>query len=143
MVIQRIPSLFLLVAAVLLTVFIFAVPVASVPDALDANSLSAVYVTDVTELLVINAIVAALLLVCIFLFKNLKMQIKATLLTILLLVVSMATGAFILSSKMPEGTEVAWAGSAIITVLALIFALAAWSRMRRDQRTLRSLDRLR
>ncbi len=140
MVIQRIQSLFLLVAAVLLTVFIF---VASVPDALDANSLSAVYVTDVTELLVINAIVAALLLVCIFLFKNLKMQIKATLLTILLLVVSMATGAFILSSKMPEGTEVAWAGSAIITVLALIFALAAWSRMRRDQRTLRSLDRLR
>ena len=107
MVIQRIQSLFLLVAAVLLTVFIFAVPVASVPDALDANSLSAVYVTDVTELLVINAIVAALLLVCIFLFKNLKMQIKATLLTILLLVVSMATGAFILSSKMPEGTEVA------------------------------------
>lgn len=143
MVIQRIQSLFLLVACVLMVLFIIVVPVAYTPDATAASSVTSVYVTDVTELLVINAIVAALLFVCIFLFKNLKMQIKATLLTIMLLVVSMATGAFILSAKMPEGTEVAWTGSAIITALALVFALAAWSRMRRDHRTLRSLDRLR
>ena len=143
MVIQRIQSLFLLAACVLIILFILVVPVATVPDAAAAGSMTAVYITDVATLLVINAVVATLLFVCIFLYKNLRMQIKATLLTILLLVVSMATGAFILSSKMPEGTIVAWASSAIITALALVFALAAWSRMRRDLRTLRSLDRLR
>lgn len=140
MVIQRIQSLFLLIASVLMLLFIFVVPVATVHA---GDAVTTVYVKDVLELLVINAIVAALLFVCIFLFKNIKMQIKATLLTIILLVVAMATGAFILSAKMPEGTEVAWVGSAIITVFALIFALAAWSRMRRDHKTLRDYDRLR
>ncbi len=140
MVIQRLQSLYLLIASVLMLLFIFAIPVATVPS---GDAVTTVYVKDIIELLVINAIVAIMLFVSIFLFKNIKMQIKVTLRTIILLVVSMATGTFILSNNMPEGTEVAWVGSTIITVFALLFALAAWSRMRRDYKTLRDYDRLR
>jgi len=140
MVIQRLQSLFLLIASVLMLLFIFVIPVATVHS---GDTVTTVYVKDIIELLVINAIVAILLFVSIFLFKNIKMQIKVTLCTIMLLVVGMATGTFILSNNMPEGTEITWVGSAIITVFALLFALAAWNRMRRDYKTLRDYDRLR
>jgi len=139
MVIQRIQSLLLLIAAILMAVLCLVIPVASFAGA-NAGSL---YVKDIAVLLTVDAIIAVLLVVDIFLYSNLKQQINFTKLTIMLQIVSMAVTAFVLMSRLPEGVEASWLGFAVVAPMILILTLVAWWRMRADQRLLRSYDRLR
>ncbi|MDE6654388.1 MAG: DUF4293 domain-containing protein, partial [Muribaculaceae bacterium] len=76
MVIQRIQSLFLLIAGVLMAVVCFAVPVAHMEDA--EGAITTVHVYDMLPVMILDLLTAVLLLISIFLFKNLKFQIKVT-----------------------------------------------------------------
>lgn len=143
MVIQRIQSLLLLIAAILMVVFCFVIPVASFSHAIYPESFCPLYIKDITVLLTMDLIIAVLLVVDIFLYKNLKQQMSTTMLTIMLQIVSIAVTAFVLVSRLPAGAEAMWLGFGIVSPVSLVLTLAAWYRMRADQRLLRSYDRLR
>lgn len=100
---------------------------------------------DYPVYLVLNLLVAALLLIAIFKYRNLKQQKKVTLLSILLICCSAVTGGFLLfGPQAPQGAvELIWAGGIILLVAALICALAAYRGISKDQRTLSSYDRIR
>lgn len=139
MVIQRWQSLFLLIAAILMGV-LCTMPMAAVTAADGAQT--TMFVKDAPVLLTVNLVVAALLLVAIFMYNNLKRQMTVTLMSILLIAVSAVTGGIILYKQTPEA-ELMWLGGTLLLTGALIFAISAYKRMQHDQRLLRSYDRLR
>lgn len=144
MVIQRIQTVFLLIAAALMAWFVFA-PLATFH--LDGIQPLDVQVTprDYPVFLVLNILIAVLLFIAIFLFKKPKQQKKVTLLSILLIAASAVTGGLLLyGPNAPKGfVELEWTGGALLLVLALGFALLARKNISKDIRTLSSYDRIR
>lgn len=143
MVIQRWQTLWLLVALILVTVFCF-VPMAlitnDVPSPVSATFLNPI---DVPVLLVVNSVVAVLLFIAIFMYRNTRRQKLVTLLSILMLVVSMVTEALILFGWNSEESRIEWLGSIFLLLGALAFAALAYRGIAHDERLLRSADRLR
>lgn len=139
MVIQRWQSLLLLIATVLIVLVNF-MPVAQMLPGQGAPT--PMFTTDAPILLVIDIVVGVLLFLNIFMFKNLRLQMRVTLLSILLMCVLTVTGAFIIYRNSPVA-QVEWTGAVLLLLVALIFALAAYRFMRRDHNLLRSVDRLR
>ena len=92
--------------------------------------------------LILNIVIAALLFIAIFLFKNLKLQMRVTLITILLIAASIVTCGFILYASMPDA-ELIWTGGVLLLVAAMVCALFGLRFMRKDRNLLRSYDRLR
>ena len=135
MVIQRWQSLLLLVAAVFMAVFCLT------PYAIRTAAEAPVYATDAPVFLIINVLVAVLLFISIFLFKNLKLQMRVTLAGIVLLVASMVTCAFILWRAEPDA-EPLWCGGVLLLPAAAVCAVAALRFMKKDYRLLKSYDRL-
>lgn len=141
MVIQRWQSVLLLLAVVLMCVFC-ATPLATYAADNSAESLSAVYVKDAPVLLTVSILVAALLFISIFLYKNLKRQMTVTLLSIVLIVATIVTGFFVVYNAYP-GADFILFGGIMLLVITLILALCAYRLMKSDLRKLRSYDRLR
>ncbi|MDE5595669.1 MAG: DUF4293 domain-containing protein [Muribaculaceae bacterium] len=141
MVIQRWQSVLLLLAVVLMCIFC-ATPLATYSADASPESLSAVYVKDAPVLLTVSILVAALLFISIFLYKNLKRQMTVTLLSIVLIVATMVTGFFVVYNSYP-GADFVVFGGIVLLVVTLILALGAYRLMRSDLRKLRSYDRLR
>ena len=133
MVIQRWQSVLLLIAVVLMCIFC-ATPYAQV-KAIESADPTPVF-------LILNIVIAALLFIAIFLFKNLKLQMRVTLITILLIAASMVTCGFILYASMPDA-ELIWTGGVLLLVAAMVCALFGLRFMRKDRNLLRSYDRLR
>lgn len=141
MVIQRWQTLLLLLAAVLMAVINF-LPVASLADAANPNSYTAMFTTDAPVLVVIDGLICALLFIGIFLFKNLRLQMRVTILTILLMCVLAVVGGIILYRHSAlSGIE--WSGAVMLLGCALVLAIGAYRLMLRDRNLLRSADRLR
>lgn len=140
MVIQRIQSLFLLIAGVLMAVVCFAVPVAHKQIA--EGAIATVHIYDMLPVMITDLLTAVLLLISIFLFKNLKFQIKVTRISIMLIVLS-AIVEFVALYSQVDDLEIVWVGSAIMLGCALICALLALRGMISDQKLLSSYDRLR
>lgn len=140
MVIQRWQSLFLLIATVLMCV-LCASPFAQYAVAESAEP-TKMFVHEAPVFLTLNIVVAALLFIAIFLFKNLRMQMKVTLMSIVLICASAVTGAFIFYSTMPD-KSVILVGAVVLLVLSLVFAVMALRMMKKDYKLLRSYDRLR
>lgn len=141
MVIQRWQSVLLLLAVVLMCIFC-ATPLATYAADTSAESLTAVYVKDAPVLLTVSILVAALLFITIFLYKNLKRQMTVTLLSIVLIVATIVTGFFVVYNAYP-GADFVLFGGILLLVISLILALSAYRLMKRDLRKLRSYDRLR
>ena len=137
--IQRIQTLFLLIAVVLMAIFCFT-PFAE--TVLGDGTVSKVFAKDAPVLLVVNACIAILLFVNIFMYKNLRQQIRITLLSIMLMVCSTAT-CFIVATTGMADTQLIWTGGVVLVLVALVFAIAAYRYMLRDKRKLASYDRLR
>ncbi len=133
MVIQRIQTVWLLVALVFM-IFVGIRPIAS-------SAGSGIFLTEMPVLVVIEALVGILLFLSIFLFKNLKLQKKVTLLSMVMMAVLGAAGAFFLYNNHP-GAEIEWGGSIILLICSLVFAMLAYRGMSRDQRKLRASDSL-
>lgn len=141
MVIQRWQTLFLLVACILMCI-LCASPFAQIAATEAAAAPTPVFVKDAPVFLVLNIVIAALLFIAIFLFKNLKLQMRVTAMSIVLLAASAVTGGFIIYATMPDA-EIIWTGAVLLLVLSAIFAACALRFMRKDHRLLRSYDRLR
>ena len=122
--IQRIQTLLLLIAVALMCVFCLT-PYAQTTGA--DGTVTDVFVKDTPVLLVVNACIAVLLFLNIFMYKDLKRQMSLTIVSALLL----------------AGSAVACGFGVLLLVVTLILALCAYRCMRRDKRKLASYDRLR
>lgn len=142
MVIQRWQSLLLLIAVVLMSVFC-ATPFATLPASETVGGeVTEVFVKDAPVFMIINILIAVLLFISIFLYKDLKRQMTVTLASIVLIAASIVTCGFILYVGMPDATMI-WFGGVTLLVVSLILAVFAYRFMRRDRNLLRSYDRLR
>lgn len=139
MVIQRIQSLMLLVAVILTALFCLT-PFAHIPA--DDGSMTAVFVRDAPVLLTVNILIAVLLFLVIFLYKNLRLQMRMTILSLVLLCASIVTCGFIMFARLPEAEPVLL-GGVLLLVLAAAFAVLAYRGMAADRRRLSAADRLR
>lgn len=136
MVIQRWQSLLLFIAVVLTAIFCFT------PFAIIEPENANIYPVDAPGLLVISITSAVLMLVCIFLFKNLKLQMRVAAICILLLVATIAVD-LIFTFTAFAGADIVWTGGLLLLFVALICAIMARRFMKKDYNTLRSYDRMR
>lgn len=139
--IQRIQTLMLLIAAILVGIFCFT-PFASMVDDSAAQSATLVAAKDVPALLVLNLVIAALLIINIFMYKKLRQQKRMTIMSVVLICASIVTSGFIIFGKLENATPVLF-GGVVLLIAALVFALLAYRGMSKDHETLRSMDRLR
>lgn len=138
MVIQRWQTLLLLVAVILMAVLNF-LPFAHEAE---AGMASLTFAKDAPILLVIDVLVCVLLVLGIFMFKNLKLQMRVTILSIVLMCVLAVTGIVVVYRHSPEA-HFEWVGAVLLLVCSVVLALGAHRCMLRDYRLLRSADRLR
>ncbi|MDE6269437.1 MAG: DUF4293 domain-containing protein [Muribaculaceae bacterium] len=137
--IQRIQTLFLLIAVALVGVFCFT-PFAQATA--EDGSVSHVFVKDTPVLLVVNICIAVLLFLNIFMYRNLRRQMKLTLVSMLLLAGSAVACGMVVTVGMPDASLL-WTGGVLLLLLALVMAVFAYRGMSRDKRKLASLDRIR
>jgi len=141
--IQRIQSVFLFLAALCVLGPVI-LPLATSP-ATELYSLFADAKLDGQDspvFLVLWGLAAVLALVAIFLFRNRKIQVQFTWFYILVVLAALGFGLYLLLSQgYPEGTLPGWG---LLSLLAgLIFSLLARNRIRKDDKLVRSMDRLR
>lgn len=135
--------MWLFIAAVLVGVFCF-LPMAIVSgEPLDPNSATFIAPKDLPVFLIVNIVVAVLLLLSIFLYKNTRRQKTLTLVSMLLIVVLMAVESFVLFGWDSSAGRVEWLGSIFLLIGALFFALLAYRGISADEKLLKSADRLR
>ena len=143
MVIQRWQTVWLLVATVLVAVFC-CIPMAIVPGEVnDPNSVTFMRPVDVPVFMVVNIVVAFLLFLSIFLYKNTRRQKTLTLVSMLLIVVVMVTEVLLLYRWNDAYGGIEWLGSIFLLLAALVFALLAYRGINHDERLLKAADRLR
>lgn len=135
MVIQRWQSVLLLISA------IFVALAGILPYAVTANGVD-VCAVQTPVLLCVDILVALLPLIDIFLYRNLRYQMKVTRLALGLIVVLEAAIAAYTCAGL-EGATISIIGGIVMPVLALISSFVALRLMHRDYRLLRSADRLR
>lgn len=141
MVIQRIQTLFLLLAVGFMALFCLT-PFATLDAVEAADSVTPVFVKDAPVYMILNIVIAVLLFLSIFMFKNLKRQMTITLASMVLICASIVSFGFVLYVGMPDA-HIIWTGGAVLLVCALVCALLAYRGMKKDKRLLSSYDRLR
>lgn len=139
MVIQRWQTVLLLLAVIVLGIYCFT-PIATMTDA--AGVTTPISTKEAPVLLTVNILIAVLLFISIFMYKDLKKQIKVTRMSIVLLCVSILTSVLVLFWGMPQAQPVYLGGVSLLPV-ALILAIVAQRCMVKDRDLLRSYDRLR
>ncbi|MDE5808853.1 MAG: DUF4293 domain-containing protein [Muribaculaceae bacterium] len=137
MMIQRIQSIYLLVATVLAGFFCMS----SYNAVKIEEEILNIYPKDNPVILIVSILVALLLFISIFLFKDLKRQ-KTVILISMFLIVALGVSIFILMMTNSAGL-VSWSYGALLLVGALIFALLAYRAISSDQKILRDSDRIR
>lgn len=137
--IQRIQTLLLLIATALMCVFCLT-PYARTTGA--DGTVTDVFVKDTPVLLVVNACIAVLLFLNIFMYKDLKRQMTLTIVSTLLLAGSAVACGFVVTVGLSDARLI-WTGGVVLLVITLILALCAYRCMRSDKRKLASYDRLR
>jgi len=149
MVIQRIQSVYLLIAVILMAVFAF-FPALSfelggrefVYGALEAGKVGATHIDPLMLTLVL--LISFLALIDIFLYKNLQRQMTVCFVDIIIglaMLIAIGIQAFIIGSK--ENVLMFWQWYLILPVLSIIFLMMAHKSMSNDKKKLRDADRLR
>lgn len=136
--IQRIQTLYLIISIILLGIFC----TSTLGSATLEENITSVIVKDYPMLLIVAIASAVLLLINIFLYKNLQLQKRVALISMLLISVTAATALFIIYGSVPGG-QIMWFGGVLLLVGALIFTLMAYRGMKRDEKKLRDSDRIR
>lgn len=140
MVIQRIQTVYLLLASALMFVLAFVLPIGHIEVSGDE---AAVKVSSELSMLIICVTTAVLQFVTIFCFKNLKFQMRCTLCAAVLVWASMFVVASVMALVMHEEFHASWLWPSVAALASFILTVMAWSAMKRDYRLLRSYDRLR
>ncbi len=140
MVIQRWQSVLLLLAVIAMAVFCCTPLAVYSPET--AESASSIYAKDAPVLLTVALLVAVLMFISIFMYKNLKRQMTVTILSMVLIATTIVTGFFVIYNAFP-GADFVVFGGLLLLIISLVLALGAYRMMRSDLRKLRSYDRLR
>ena len=125
MVIQRIQSLFLLIAALLMAAFAFFIPLID------------------TSMLVLVILISVLAFIDIFLYKNLQRQMTVCFVDIIIGLAMLVAIIIQIVRLANENLAVNWNWAWILPVLSIIFLMLAHKAMSRDKKKLRDADRLR
>ena len=149
MVIQRIQSVYLLIAVILMVVFAFFPALTFqlgerefVYGALQAGKVGVTHIDPLMLMLVI--LISFLALLDIFLFKNLQRQMTVCFVDItigLAMLVAIGIQAYVVGNR--ENVVVTWQWYLILPVLSIIFLMLAHKAMSRDKKKLQDADRLR
>lgn len=145
--IQRIQSLYLLLAAAAgVATWYFNIWKATLSD----GSISYFKAQSNFVLFVLFMLIVALAVFCIFLFKNRKLQLKLTVLNIFLSLGAIALQYFKVldtANELQAGgktiTDATYMPGAILPILIVIFLFLAVRGIYKDERLIKSLDRLR
>lgn len=158
MVIQRWQSLLLLVAAVMMGCFTFcSLGQIQTPDyTFEFTSLGFAYEGEATDgaptgmflstwyFFALSLTTTILLFLDIFLFKNLPLQKRVCLVSVLMIIASWATSYGLGSNAIEGATAVDWNSlSFIAPIFAVVAAILAYYRMKADESKLKAADRIR
>lgn len=133
MVIQRIQTLWLLIATGLMIVIGL--------RPFSWLGTTPVYVNNFLPLSILTWLIVIMLVITIFTFKNLKLQKTIALLSIFLMVALAITGFVYQAQLMPQAVP-EWGGGGLFLCLAALCVAFAYRGMSRDQKKLRNSDRL-
>jgi hypothetical protein len=149
MVLQRIQSVYLLIAVILMVVFAFFPALTFqlgdrefVYGALEAGKVGVTHIDPLMLMLVI--LISLLAFIDIFLYKNLQRQMTVCFVDIIIglaMLVAIGIQAYVIGNR--EGVIVNWQYYLAMPVLAIIFLMLAHHAMSKDKKTLRDADRLR
>ena len=135
MVIQRIQTLYLFVAAIMMGLFTF-LPMGYIGETVVRPSGSPVF-------MILNLLIAVVLIVAIFLFKNLRLQRQVTLMSIVLIAVSAVCGGIIMYGGDTRVDRLEWVGGITLLVVSMLLDVLALRGINHDKALLSSSDRLR
>lgn len=139
MVIQRIQSLYLLLASLLMTAVGLFLPLVSDGQAChSALSMG----QSMLPLIAVSLVTAVLQLVDIFLFSNLKLQMKVALMSAIMVVATVAVWAFMMACRLEAPLAACWIWPAVCLAVSLALTLLARAAMKKDYKKLKSYDRL-
>ena len=149
MVIQRIQSIYLLIAVILMVVFAF-FPALSFEladktvlyGALESGRAGSMHINPLLITLII--LISVLAFIDIFLFKNLQRQMTVCFVDIIIglaMLIAICVQAFVVGNR--EGWTVTWQWYMPLPVLSIIFLMLAHKAMANDKKKLRDADRLR
>lgn len=101
--------------------------------------------TESLPLFALSIIAGLLALVTIFLFKNRKLQIKLSALGLLLSagLIALVVYNFGNYGKTPDVAKTAYSWGALMPIAMFILFILAWGNIRKDEKLIKSLDRLR
>ena len=136
--IQRIQTVYLIITIILIGMFC----TSSLGSLTVEESITQIMVKDYPVLLIVGIATAVLLLINIFLFKNLQLQKRVTLISMLLMATLCVSVLFIIYGAVP-GAQMLWVGGVLILIGAMLFALLAYNGMKKDEKKLRDSDRIR
>lgn len=149
MVIQRIQSIYLLIAVILMAVFAFFPALTFelggrefVYGALEAGKVGVTHIDPLMLTLVI--LISLLAFIDIFLYKNLQRQMTVCFVDIIIglaMLVAIGIQAFYVTGK--DGVTLSCPWSIALPILSIIFLMMAHKAMSRDKKLLRDSDRLR
>ena len=149
MVIQRIQSIYLLIAVILMAVFAFFPALTFemggrefVYGALETGKVGVTHIDPLMLMLVV--LISLLAIIDIFLYKNLQRQMTVCFVDIIIglaMLIAIGIQAFYLNGK--EGLTLTWQWYLAFPILSIIFLMMAHKAMSRDKKLLRDSDRLR
>ena len=149
MVIQRIQTVYLLIAVILMAVFAFFPALTFelggrefVYGALAAGKVGVTHIDPLMLMLVV--LICLLAFIDIFLYKNLQRQMTVCFVDIIIglaMLVAIGIQAFVVSGR--EGLTLTWQWYLALPILSIIFLMLAHKAMSRDKKMLRDSDRLR
>lgn len=136
--IQRIQTVYLIIAVILIGLFC----VSTLGTTASEDTITQIMVKDYPVLLIVGIVTAVLLLINVFLYRNIQLQKRVTLISMLLMVTLGVAAIFVIFGRVP-GAEIMWVGGVLILIGAMLFALLAYNGMKRDEKKLRDSDRIR
>ena len=145
--IQRIQSIFLLLAGGA-SLGLFGLPIATTPQAIDNSMIfgDALYnVNDQVGLSVPFGLAGALSIIAIFLFRNRGLQSKVSLSALILNIGGLVFAIYYLAENLTEAGKavVEFAFGGAFPILAVFFCFLAYRFIKKDDKLVRSMDRLR
>lgn len=133
MVIQRWQSLYLLVASVMMGFYCF-LPMANTAEGV-------MYAYNIKPYLVVNVLIALLLFISIFLYRNLSKQKTVVKVNLLLMVISAVSGGLIVYNY--GGATINLSGAVLLILASIVITILAYTRILSDEKLLKSYDRIR
>lgn len=139
--IQRWQSVWLLCATVLMVIFCFS-PMFLIPGIgqTDGRYLNP---ADMPVFLTVTGVIALLLFLAIFLYRNTRRQKTVTIVSMVLIAACCVTEGCIYFGWGSTESKLEWQGSVFLLLGALLFALMAYRGITHDEKLLKAADRLR